>query len=232
MKIAMCDDEPLILHELQRFCTAWFESVGISPIWMTSSDPNQFLSDLDVFCPELILLDIDMPRLSGFDIASELLRRNIHALLIFITNQESLVYETFQYKPFDFVRKSRYQEELKHVLVRAAHELNRKTDSFVFRSGNRSVRLSFSEITHIESEGNYVKIYTNNADYAYRSTMREMQKRFEAYGFVRIHKGFLVNCNAVHLLHSDTVTLENGLQLPIGRAWAETAKQQIMRSFR
>ena len=173
-----------------------------------------------------------MPRLSGFDIASELLRRNIHALLIFITNQESLVYETFQYKPFDFVRKSRYQEELKRVLVRAAHELNRKTDSFVFRSGNRSVRLSFSEITHIESEGNYVKIYTNNADYAYRSTMREMQKRFEAYGFVRIHKGFLVNCNAVHLLHSDTVTLENGLQLPIGRAWAETAKQQIMRSFR
>ena len=232
MRIAMYDDEPIILNELQRFCTACFESAGISPTWMISSDPNQFLSDLEAFSPELILLDIDMPRLSGFDIASELLRRNIHALLIFVTNQESLVYETFQYKPFDFVRKGRYHEDLKRVLLRATQELSKETDLFTFRSGNVSVRLSFSEITHIESEGNYVKIYTCDNSYSYRSTMKEMQERFETQGFVRIHKGFLVNCKAVHLLHTDNVTLENGIQLPIGRAWADNAKQQIMRSFR
>lgn len=232
MRIAMCDDEPIILDELQRFCTTCFESAGISPTWMTSSDPNQFLDELDTFAPELILLDIDMPRLSGFDIAGELLRRNIRALLIFVTNQESLVYETFQYKPFDFVRKSRYREDLERILLRAAQELTQETDSFTFRSGNVSVRLPFSEITHLESDGNYVKIYSVTDCYPYRSTMREMQERFEAHGFVRIHKGFLVNCSAVHLLHSDSVTLENGTELPIGRAWAENAKQQIMRSFR
>lgn len=62
--------------------------------------------------------------------------------------------------------------------------------------------------------------------------MREMQEQFDSHGFVRIHKGFLVNCSAVHLLHTDSITLENGTELPIGRAWAENAKQQIMRSFR
>ena len=121
MRIAMCDDEPIILDELQKFCTACYERAGISPTWLVSSDPNCFIDELEAFEPELILLDIDMPRLTGFDIAGELLQRNNRALLIFITNQESLVYETFQYKPFDFVRKSRYHEDLERVLLRAAH---------------------------------------------------------------------------------------------------------------
>ena len=112
MRIAMCDDEPIILDELQKFCTACYERAGISPTWLVSSDPNCFIDELEAFEPELILLDIDMPRLTGFDIAGELLQRNNRALLIFITNQESLVYETFQYKPFDFVRKSRYYSVL------------------------------------------------------------------------------------------------------------------------
>lgn len=103
MRIAMCDDEPIILDELQKFCTACYKRAGISPTWLVSSDPNCFIDELEAFAPELILLDIDMPRLTGFDIAGELLQRNNRALLIFITNQESLVYETFQYKPFDFV---------------------------------------------------------------------------------------------------------------------------------
>lgn len=106
MRIAMCDDEPIILDELQKFCTACYKRAGISPTWLVSSDPNCFIDELEAFAPELILLDIDMPRLTGFDIAGELLQRNNRALLIFITNQESLVYETFQYKPFDFVRKA------------------------------------------------------------------------------------------------------------------------------
>ena len=95
MRIAMCDDEPIILDELQKFCTACYKRAGISPTWLVSSDPNCFIDELEAFEPELILLDIDMPRLTGFDIAGELLQRNNRALLIFITNQESLVYETF-----------------------------------------------------------------------------------------------------------------------------------------
>lgn len=125
MRIAMCDDEPIILDELQKFCTACYKRAGISPTWLVSSDPNCFIDELEAFAPELILLDIDMPRLTGFDIAGELLQRNNRALLIFITNQESLVYETFQYKPFDFVRKSRYHEDLERVLLRAARSIRK-----------------------------------------------------------------------------------------------------------
>ena len=210
MRIAMCDDEPIILDELQKFCTACYKRAGISPTWLVSSDPNCFIDELEAFAPELILLDIDMPRLTGFDIAGE----------------------TFQYKPFDFVRKSRYHEDLERVLLRAAHEVSARIDAFTFRSGSVSVRLPFSDITHLEADGNYVKIYTAADCYSCRSTMREMQEQFDSHGFVRIHKGFLVNCSAVHLLHTVSITLENGTELPIGRAWAENAKQQIMRSFR
>lgn len=174
MRIAMCDDEPIILDELQKFCTACYERAGISSTWLVSSDPNCFIDELEAFEPELILLDIDMPRLTGFDIAGELLQRNNRALLIFITNQESLVYETFQYKPFDFVRKSRYHEDLERVLLRAAHEVSARIDAFTFRSGSVSVRLPFSDITHLEADGNYVKIYTAADCYSCRSTMREI----------------------------------------------------------
>ena len=67
MRIAMCDDEPIILDELQKFCTACYKRAGISPTWLVSSDPNCFIDELEAFAPELILLDIDMPRLTGFD---------------------------------------------------------------------------------------------------------------------------------------------------------------------
>ena len=52
MRIAMCDDEPIILDELQKFCTACYKRAGISPTWLVSSDPNCFIDEL---LPDLIL---------------------------------------------------------------------------------------------------------------------------------------------------------------------------------
>ena len=53
MRIAMCDDEPIILDELQKFCTACYKRAGISPTWQVSSDPNCFIDELEAFETEL-----------------------------------------------------------------------------------------------------------------------------------------------------------------------------------
>ena len=140
-------------------------------------------------------------------------------LLVFVTGHDELVYDSLKYHPFGFVRKGYFAEEMDRLLRDCKEELAGRDRHFSFQSGAGRVRLPLSEILFFESDGNYVKLAVRAGEpYRFRDTLHALEAALSGDGFIRIHKGFLVNQRAVRVLRGNEAELENGIQLPIGKS--------------
>lgn len=228
MKIYLCDDEVKMVEKIGARIK---ECLPVAEV-VSFTDGNELLARLwQDFC-DILLLDIDMPELSGMEVASRLAELPKKPLLVFVTGHDELVYESFQYHPFGFVRKQFLEAELGKVLLDCKKELEQERKHFNFHTPEGEVCLMLSEIPYFESEGNYLKIYTEQEIYRFRSTIGAVETALREDGFIRIHKGFLVNQTAIRLFGTESVELTDGNRLPVGKTYAEAAKQQFMRYLR
>lgn len=228
MKVYLCDDELKILEEMKSRVACHLPEAEVE-IFSTGKG---LLDRMQVTRCDILLLDIDMPELDGMEVAERLSLLERRPLLVFVTGHDELVYESFQYHPFGFVRKQFLEAELGKVLKDCKAELLQKKRHFNFRSAGNEVCLLLSEIRYFESEGNYLKIYTEEAEYRFRSTIGAVEVSLAKDGFIRIHKGFLVNQSAIRQFGTETAELTDGSVLPVGKTYAEEAKQQLMRYLR
>ena len=102
---------------------------------------------------------------------------------------------------------------------------------FFFHTSSGNVKLRLEDILYFESEGNYLKVITDDEEYRFRETMQTLEMSLSSDGFVRIHKGFLLNQGSVKMIKSDSVILCNDVQLPFGRSYLESARKKLMRGM-
>lgn len=227
--IAICDDENKICQLYSDRIQAIISKEDISANVRCFSDSKQFIEILKQTMFDIIFLDIDMPDINGLQIAEEMMGFSRKPLLIFVTNQDALVYQSFQYHPFGFIRKSYFDDEIEDVLLSAIKEIEKDNIRFTFRCESETMSLLVSEILYFEASGNYLIIHTKGDRYRCRDTMANIEKELSGNGFIRIHKGFLLNQEAVFRISSDTVTLLDDTVLPIGRSKKDYVKQMLMR---
>ncbi len=228
MQIYICDDEPKIVSDIAGKVAALLPENEVRLF----SSGGELLSGLKENTCDLLLLDIDMPELTGLQVARELTALKKKPLLVFVTGHDELVYDSFQYHPFAFLRKSRFDAEIEKVLQDCVRELGEKERHFCFRSDGKDVCLLLEDILYFEAEGNYLKIVTEKEIYRFRSTLTAVEHTLRNCGFLRIHKGFFVNQASVKLLNSEEATLQNNITLPIGKSYTKTVREQLLRYMR
>ena len=227
MKIAVCDDENKIVEEITSYIKNDFPMSEVH----TYSNGESFLAASEER-PEVLLLDIDMPGIIGMEVAASLVHEKVQTLIVFVTAHDELVYDSFKYHPFAFLRKKFLEEELKSVLSDCKTQLESRNKNFVFQNASKLVTLAQSEILYFEGQANYLAIHTTSDEYKMRSTMTGVEKELEDSDFLRIHKGFLVNLEHIRVLKTEELELDNGTVLPIGKSYSEAAKKSILRYMR
>lgn len=228
MNIYICDDEEKIIQDISKVVCECCAGSDIR----TFSGAKNLLEELNEDSADILLLDIDMPDMNGLEVAKRIGELEQKPILIFVTSHDELVYESFKYHPFGFVRKRFFREELPKLLEDCKGELQRKTKHFCFRADGKDIRLELSEIIYFESEANYVMIYTKATKYRFRSTMTAIENSLKSSGFIRIHKGFMVNQEAVKVIGVDEAQLIDGRTLPMGGTFVDTARKELMRYMR
>lgn len=241
MKIAICDDEPQMVVQIEKLVKQNIPDASV----LKYTDGGALLEDLQAESPEVILLDIDMPKITGMDVASYVKEHQLATLIIFVTAHDELVFDSFQYHPFAFVRKNFLEAELSIVLDDCRYQVEQNEDKtkkrFVFRSGGEEVSLLQSTILYFEAAGNYLnlKVLPEGAAgeketklYKIRATMGAIQESMEKEGFIRIHKGFLVNREYVKVIRTEELVLDTGESLPLGKLYAADAKAAILKYMR
>lgn len=230
IKLAICDDEKKILEDMSHKVSSLISEAEIS----LYNGGKKLLEDMKHMKQEgfdILLLDIDMPEISGLEVAEVVQSLETKPLIIFVTSHDELVYDSLQLHPFGFVRKSYLDKELTRVIEDAVCEISSKDKNFYFHTAEGDIRLSLKDILYFEAQGNYIRVVTGSEEYKFRETMQALENSLSGEDYVRIHKGFLVNSDYVKVINSDKIILDDNTELPMGRSYQEFAKTRLMREM-
>jgi len=234
MRIAICDDEEIILRQtrelLNRIAGEYFEQAEID----CYSDNRRMLEEHEKNAYGIVILDIQMGPPDGFQTAERLSQMERRCKLIFLSSKEELVFQSFSYEPVYFVRKGpldRMEEEFRRSFKRIREKMNREIYLSFTDEDDMIVKVPLTEIESIQSSRNYLLYYTVDGKvFRQRRTMEEEEKALGKYGFIRIHRAFLVNGSHVVQVKRGlrSVQLKSGMLLEIGRNYREQAQRKLL----
>ncbi|WP_316787805.1 LytTR family DNA-binding domain-containing protein [Pedobacter frigoris] len=184
---------------------------------------------------DIILLDIQMPELSGFDVALEI---GTIAHIIFITGYENYALPAFDYDADDFLMKNATLERFKKAIKKAVSrielqriaELQDQLIKVSLKVDGRLVLFEKADIEYFEGLDYFIKVALSSGRVKVCSNrMKELAKEYADKGFMRIHKSFLINLNKVASIDGNHALMKNGKKLPIGRLYRREFIEKIKR---
>ncbi len=219
LRVLMCDDEPLALDRLRGLLA---QCEGIELVGQTLTGQN-LLEQVGTLAPDLILLDVEMPKLDGFDVVEALSRMDWPApamppLIVFVTAHPDMAAGAFDSGALDFISKPVRLSRLEQALARARQaatqreagrrlqELSGQLDALKqaragigeerhiwVRRGAETLRLDVGQIDRVEAEGEYVRFHAGRDSYLERGSLTETAALLAPFGFVRVHRSAVVN---------------------------------------
>ncbi|MBD5474855.1 MAG: response regulator transcription factor [Lachnospiraceae bacterium] len=233
--IVICDDEKEILDDILRKVRNCFDENDILARYTGFDDSRKLMECIQSEKIDVLFLDIDMPYHNGMDIAGYINEQGLKTILIFITSHDALVYQTFAYRPFGFIRKTYIDQEIDELVKRVSRELLENKQELVFRKGQELIRVLIKDIIYIEAEKNYLMIRTCDEMIRIRETMTNALNELQGKGFIRCHKGYLVNADYIEKLSNSEVLLRAGdesIAIPVGRSYEKEVRKKILEMLR
>lgn len=225
MRIAICDDDKNFLSKASQHISAL---IGEKIPCFTSG--GKLFEALETTTFDCVILDIDMPEINGFEAAEIIKKSHPETAIVFLTCHDNLVYESFKFRPFDFIRKSCFEKEICGVLSRLEKELrNRKPEKISFQVGNDILTINPADIYYIESIRNKIYVYGKSGlVLSCNSTLKALEKELPN-SFYRVHSGFIVNMLQITKISHNDITLSNEKTIPVSRSKANDFKREFQR---
>ena len=200
------------------------------------NDPTEALHFvIDEITPELIFLDIDMPELSGLEIASLL---PDHVAVIYVTAHADYALRAFDTNVYDFLLKPvsfvKFLKSIQKVtrMLEAKQIPSPDKEDFIFiNPGIKSklIKLDFNDIFYVEGLKNYVIIHVTGGKHITYVTMKEMEISLPQDRFIRIHKSYIINLEKLQSLDGNFINLSGDIQLPLGGSYKTSVLNFINR---
>lgn len=179
---------------------------------------------------DILLLDIQMGKLSGMDTARRIREVNSKMEIIFITSLIDYVQEGYEVRAYRYLLKPIELEELKKHVLNCINEIEKNKNHYILiKNKSNTYKIYSNEITYIEVQKKDMLIHTINKDFDVRYSLEKVEKDLNLDKFVRCHKSFLVNLTYVENIKSNIAILESGEEVPISRYRYKEVKEKFLR---
>src|SRR4030095_9109576 len=234
MKVAIVDDEDLARKVLREYLED-FEDVEIVAECANGFEAVKAVTNLK---PDRLPLDIQMPRLDGFEVL-ELVGREVG--VIFVTAFDKYALRAFEVHAVDYLLKPFSAERLREALDRGRDRLNAKQplpatqlisasrapgahlDRIAIRDGANVYVVPVSKIDYVEAQDDYVFFRSEGKGLLKQQTLAEVENGLDPKQFVRIHRSYILNIDRLAKLElyakdSHAAILRDGTRLPVSRS--------------
>lgn len=229
IKIAVCDDEPVMARELSNRLSDYFNAKGLSAFCVETFSSGGLL--LESGCDfDLIFLDIQMQKPDGMETARLLRRRGNRSLLIFVTVLQECVFGAFEVEAFDYLVKPLDGARFVQTMERALHALTKAaSNSILVRHGASCTVVPLDQLLFCEVQGRELYLHQINKDTLQcRERLETFAQRLDER-FFRCHRSYLVNLDHVRGIHAGRVTLSTDGEIPVSRLREQELMQSLLR---
>jgi two-component system LytT family response regulator len=247
IRALIVDDEPLARDGIRLMLR------GIQDVEIVgeAGDGLAAVRAIGALRPDVVLLDVQMPGLSGFDVVEQSGATHL-PLIVFVTAYDEHALRAFEVHAFDYLLKPVNRDRLADAMARVRADLARGapgrdrvldvisdarqgaafaapppyTVRFTVRDRDRYVLVRAADIDWIEAAANYVRINTRGQSFLLRMTLAEMERRLNPGDFTRIHRSTIVNMARIKEIRPDAhgdydVVLGDGRSLKMSRSFRE-----------
>ncbi|MBD1559459.1 response regulator transcription factor [Vibrio sp. S9_S30] len=248
VKAVIADDEPLLLHHLQKMLSeVWLELDIVAKV----QDGNSALDAILEHQPEVVFLDIRMPELDGISLAAKLNKLQYPPLIVFTTAYDEYAVKAFELSASDYLLKPLNEERL----LKACRKLQTKLEELqpsqpdlrlLFEHlkehtnatpnylhwikaslGDEIHLVSIDDVAYFKSEDKYVSVYCRKEDdrfdeYVIRMSLKELLDQLDPNRFWQIHRSIIISVSAIDKVKKEfsgrMFAKIGDCELPISRA--------------
>ena len=252
LRVIVVDDEPLAREDITQLLAGRTDVTIVA----TCANGAEALDAVRRLHPDVLLLDIRMPGLDGFNVVAQLDRRDL-PYVVFVTAFDRFAIDAFRVRALDYLLKPVQPARLDEALDRAREQLEKRPPDewagaimnaargqlngarssylteIMVRLGTRDIVLKVDEIDWIQAETYYVRLHIRGRSYLYRERMHVLESQLDPRHFARVHRSAIVNLDRVREIVHDNrgdhvVVLSTGARVKTShQRWVEF--REIMR---
>jgi len=221
--ILIVEDEALIAEHLKTI----LEQLNCASIEVVDTK-EAAISTIDSLKPDITLLDINLAgHMEGIDIA-DYINTTCQLPFIFITAyaDATTLNKALIKHPAAYITKPFKQADvIAAIQLVFLNKTKQKTAYFVFKSGELTVRLNTTAITHIEATGNYIVIHTKEKKFTVRHSLSWALENLPAMSFIKVHRSFIVNIHHIQTFNSHDLNVAQTIK-PLSRFYNKNLKKK------
>jgi two-component system LytT family response regulator len=234
IKAIIIDDEPLARLVVQEYLQS-YPQITIAQV---CNDGFEGVKAINQYQPDLIFLDIQMPKINGFEML-ELIEEP--PAVIFATAFDEYAIKAFEAHAVDYLLKPfskerfdkaiqnwllqtnhKQQKTATESLLQSANELPGQSERIVVKTGGKIKIIVVSELHYIEAADDYVKLYTKDGSYLKNKTMGFFEQTLNQSQFVRTHRSYIINIQEITRIEpyekeSHLAILKSGAKIPVSK---------------
>jgi two-component system, LytTR family, response regulator len=253
LRALIVDDERLARAELRRLCSAIpaLELIG------ECTGGRDAVAAVRRERPDILLLDVEMPGVNGFDVL-ELLQHDDVPAVILVTAYDKYALRAFAAHAVDYILKPAEPARLRDAVESARARVEARdfegrrkqlaallseikarsgrADAIAVPADGGLLRIPLTAIDWLQAEDNYVRVHAAGKSHLLRSTLAALEKQLDAKDFVRIHRSAIVSLSKISRLRRVApsryaIVLANGVQLRLSRAYRKPTIAALRRSL-
>jgi len=233
IKVILIDDEPLACEIIRKYIRHFDDMELVQEC----SDGFEGIKAIQQHQPDLIFLDIQMPKINGFEML-ELLENK--PAVIFITAYDSYAIKAFEANAVDYLLKPVPEERFREAVLKWKSKVTpvapRQIDNvlntmsataaqqnrIVVKTGNKVKIISVHDVHVIEADDDFVKVITHEGTFLKNKTMSFYEQTLDPQQFVRVHRSYIVQINQITKIEpyqkeSHLAILRDGKQIPVSK---------------
>jgi DNA-binding LytR/AlgR family response regulator len=213
IKAIAVDDEPPALEILENYCRRT-EKVELMKVFTSTSRALEYLEQ---FSADLIFLDINMPSISGLDLAKRIPQQS---MVIFTTSYTEYAVESYSLNAVDYLLKpytfARFQQAIEKAEAVQRFQQNERQQYLILRVDYSLIRIAMPDILFIEGLDNYLKVHIRNqSPIVVRMTMKALQEKLPDNEFVRVHRSYIVAIGKISSIRNKMIFIGEE-EIPLG----------------
>lgn len=233
IKIAICEDDKAQLDYIRRIVGEWAleRHTDCEVDGFESAEQLVYSFDHD-FPYHIYMLDIQMKKMNGMELARKIRDGDKQAVIVFITGLKEYALEGYEVGAARYLIKPIKEEEFSALLDEIVNKkLPEPEKYFILERHDKTLKIPYSDIWFVESQGHYVEMAYQEEKIRWKTGFGQIQSEFEENGFVMTRRGVLVNLERVARVGRTECVLDNGESVSVSRAQYKAVNQAFIEYY-